>query len=157
NDEQLEFRTRLWEMRNKNPLPDAELERNPALFLRSSMLSRILTVADVYKKIVDVPGHIFDLGCWWGQTSVLFENLRAIYEPSNKQRRIVCFDSFEGYTNWTEEDKKSEIFNQNTYAVASGYEGFLKELLETHEGLNNLGHQRGMHEIVKGDATKTVK
>jgi hypothetical protein len=119
--------------------------------------ARESTVNDVYKKIVDVPGHIFDLGCWWGQNSVLFENLRAIYEPFNKQRKIVCFDSFEGYTNWSDKDQKSEIFNQNTYATAAAYDVFLRARLETHEGLNNLGHQRGIHEVVKGDATKTVK
>ena len=156
NDDQLEFRTKLWLMRNENPLPEAELERNPGLFLRSSLLSRILTVSDVYKTIIDIPGSIFDLGCWWGQNSVLFENLRAIYEPFNKQRKIVSFDSFEGYTNWSDKDLKSEVFNENTYATSASYEQFLKTLLETHEGLNNLGHQRGIHEIVKGDATKTV-
>ena len=156
NEEQLRFRTKLWEMRNHNPLPEPELERNPALFLRSSLLSRILTVSDVYRTIVDVPGAVFDLGCWWGQNSVLFENLRAIYEPFNKQRKIVCFDSFEGYTNWSDKDKKSDVFDQNTYATAENYDQFLRALLETHEGINNLGHQRGIHEVVKGDATKTV-
>lgn len=157
NQEQLEFRTRLWEMRKNNPLPEAELERNPALFLRSSLLARLIALNDVYKLIIDLPGTVLDLGCWWGQNSVLFENLRAIYEPFNKQRKIVSFDSFEGYTNWSDKDQKSEIFNQNTYAVASGHEEFLRTLLETHEGINNLGHQRGIHEVVKGDATKTVK
>lgn len=157
NAEQLEFRTKLWHMRNNNPLPEPELERNPALFLRSSLLARIIAMNDVYKMIVDVPGAVFDLGCWWGQNSVLFENFRAIYEPFNKQRKIVCFDSFEGYTNWSDKDKKSDVFNQNTYATAPGYESFLRTLLETHEGINNLGHQRGIHEVVKGDATKTVR
>ena len=157
NDEQLRFKTRLWEMRNKNPLPEAELERNMGLFLRGSLLARFVTVSDIYRMIVDVPGVIFDLGCWWGQNSVLFENLRAIYEPFNKQRKIVCFDSFEGYTHWSDKDQKSEIFNQDTYATSPGYEGFLRELLETHEGLNALGHQRGIHEVVKGDAALTVK
>jgi hypothetical protein len=156
NEDQLDFRTKLWELRNKNPLPEPELERNPALFLRSSLLARILAVSDVYRTIIDVPGQVFDLGCWWGQNSVLFENCRAIFEPFNKQRKIVSFDSFEGYTNWSEKDQKSEIFNQNTYSTGSGYEQFLANLLETHEGNNNLGHQRGVHEVVKGDATKSV-
>lgn len=156
NDDQLAFRTKLWELRNNNPLPEPELERNPALFLRSSLLARILTAAEVYRLIVDVPGTIFDLGCWWGQNSVLFENFRALYEPFNKQRKIVCFDSFEGYTNWSDKDIKGDVFNQNTYATSANYDDFLRMLLETHEGLNNLGHQRGIHEVVKGDATKTV-
>jgi hypothetical protein len=156
NEEQLRFRTRLWEMRSKNPLPEPELERNPMLWVRSSLLARTLAMSDVYRMIVDVPGSVLDLGCWWGQNSVLFENLRAIFEPFNKQRRILSFDSFEGYVGWSKQDQKSDVFNQNTYATGAGYDQFLRELLETHEGNNNLGHQRGIHEVIKGDATRTV-
>src|SRR4051812_22550466 len=87
NEDQLDFRNKLWEMRNKNPLPEAELERNPGLFVRSSLLARFLAITDVYRTIIDVPGSVFDLGCWWGQNSVLFENCRSIFEPFNKQRK----------------------------------------------------------------------
>jgi hypothetical protein len=143
-------------MRNSSPLPEAELERNPGLFLRSPLLARIIALNNCYKRIIDIPGAVLDLGCWWGQNSVLFENFRSIYEPFNKQRKIIAFDTFEGYTNWTDKDKKSEVLNQNTYSTTFGYEQFLKELLETHEGNNNLPHIRGNHEIIKGDATITI-
>lgn len=156
NDEQLQFRTQLHEMYKASPLPEPELERNIGLYLRSSLLARFLALSDVYKKIVDVPGAVFDLGCWWGQASVLMENFRALYEPFNKQRKIVCFDTFEGYSNWSNKDSKSESYNQNTYSTGVDYPAYLRQLLETHEGINNLGHQRGMHEVVAGDATKTV-
>jgi hypothetical protein len=157
DEDQLIFRTKLWEMRRTNPLPEPELERNPALFIRSSLLARFIAINDVYRMIIDIPGSIFDLGCWWGQNTILFENYRAIYEPFNKQRRIVSFDSFEGYVHWSEQDQRSDIFNQNTYSTSAGYDAFLRALLETHEGINALGHQRGMHEVMKGDATKTVR
>lgn len=157
DEEQLRFRTKLWGMRRDNPLPEPELERNPALFIRSSLLARFIAISDVYRMIIDIPGNIFDLGCWWGQNTILFENYRAIYEPFNKQRRIVSFDSFEGYIHWSEQDQRSDIFNQNTYSTSQGYETFLRALLETHEGINALGHQRGLHEVMKGDATKTVR
>lgn len=157
NSEQLEFRTKLFGMLKNNPLPEAELERNMGLFVRGSLLARLITISDLYRRIVDIPGTIFDLGCWWGQNSILFENCRSIFEPFNKQRKIVSFDSFEGYTSWCDKDKKTEILNQNTYSTSLGYEVFLRELLECHEGINNLGHQRGIHEVIRGDATNTVK
>jgi hypothetical protein len=156
NELQLNFRNKLWNMRNSSTLHEAELERNPALFLRSPILARIIALNNIYQKIVNIPGSILDLGCWWGQNSVLFENFRSIYEPFNKQRKIIAFDTFEGYTNWSQKDQKSEVLNQNTYSTSSGYENFLKELLETHEGNNNIPHIRGCHEIIKGDATITV-
>jgi hypothetical protein len=40
---------------------------------------------------------LVEFGTWYGQNLVLLENLRAILEPFNKQRRIVGFDTFTGY------------------------------------------------------------
>lgn len=73
-----------------------EKERSLGLFLRGSLLARILAVAHIYQQIVEIPGIVFDIGTWRGQTAVLCENFRAIYEPLHFNRRIVCFDTFEG-------------------------------------------------------------
>jgi hypothetical protein len=154
--DQLMFRTKLWKMRSENPLPEPELERNQALFIRSSLLARFIAISDIYRMIIDIPGNILDLGCWWGQNTILFENYRAIFEPFNKQRKIISFDSFEGYVHWSDGDQKSQAINQNTYATAPDYDDFLRILLDTHEGINAFGHQRGIHEVLKGDATVTV-
>ena len=49
---------------------------------------------------------ILEFGTRFGHNLVVFENLRAIYEPFNKTREIVGFDTFEGYKNFTEMIKK---------------------------------------------------
>jgi len=87
---------------------------------------------------------------------VLFENYRAIYEPFNKSRKIIGFDTFTGYTGKNEFDVNSEIFEDGNYSVGAEYEKILKELLEIHERNNILGHVTGVHELVSGDIRKTV-
>lgn len=153
---QLEFRNILWEKFKDCKLSEPELERSLGLFLRGSLLARFLAINEVYKKVIQIPGDIFDLGTWYGQNAVLSENLRAIYEPFNKQRRIICFDTFEGYQNWSPNDVKSENYQEKTYSTGKEYANFLTELLEIHEGSNVLGHLRKRHQVVMGDATKTV-
>src|SRR5262245_50151490 len=117
SDVQLEFRNKLWEKFRSAPLSPPELERSLGLFVRGSLLARFLAVDEVYRKIVHLPGCIFEFGCWRGQTSVLCENLRAIHEPFNKRRRIIAFDTFEGYTKMGDKDRPSASFNERTYSV----------------------------------------
>ena len=61
-----------------------------------------MATADIYRQIVSIPGDVLDIGTWRGQTAVLCENFRAIYEPLHFNRRIVCFDTFEGYKGYSE-------------------------------------------------------
>lgn len=156
NSAQISSRNKLWQMFRDCKLSDAEMERSLGLFIRGSLLARFLAIADIYKEIVDIPGDIFDLGTWRGQNAVLSENLRSIHEPFNKQRKIICFDTFEGYTNWSDKDRKSQNYQDHTYSTGPEYATYLAELLKTHEGCNALGNIQGQHQIISGDASQTV-
>jgi hypothetical protein len=134
--EQQVFRVKLREMYEKSPLAIDDMMTNFGLYLRGSALVKFLVLNDLYLRIKDVPGSILEFGCWFGQNLVILENLRAIYEPFNKTRQMVGFDTFQGYTRASAND-------------AGG-------LLEIHEGNNVLGHIRGVHRIIKGDVTKTT-
>ena len=142
-------------MRNYAATPE-EAERSLGLFLRGSLLARIFAVAEIYQQIIDLPGAVFDIGTWRGQTAVLCENLRAIYEPLHLNRRIVCFDTFEGYQGFSEKDKPTDLHQDGTYGVGADYDVFLAHLLELHEKSNAMGHNHGKHKVIKGDCRHTI-
>lgn len=135
---------------------DAERERSLGLFLRGSLLARIFATADIYRQIVDIPGAIFDIGTWRGQTAVLCENLRALYEPLHFNRRIVCFDTFEGYQGFSEKDQATALHRDGTYNVGEAYANYLRELLVLHEKSNAMGHNHGKHRVIAGDCRETI-
>ena len=156
-DQSIEARWKLFEMMNAYRATDDEKERSLGLFLRGSLLARIFAVADIYKLIVDIPGCIFDIGTWRGQTAVLCENMRAIFEPLHFNRRIVCFDTFEGYKGFGEKDKASRLHQDGTYALeGTDYAQFLEQLLIVHEQNNAMGHNSGKHKVVRGDCRVTI-
>jgi hypothetical protein len=97
-----------------------------------------------------------DLGTWRGQTAVICENLRAIFEPLHFARRIVCFDTFEGYVGFAEKDKATTLHREGTYKVDPEYSEYLSELLEIHERSNAMGHNHGKHKVIKGDCRETL-
>ena len=102
--EQIKHREILYKLFRERPLSDEELLICPGLYMRSSALAKILFIDEAYKLIIDKPGIIVEFGTWWGQNLILFENLRAIYEPFNQSRRIVGFDTFTGYPKLTVEE-----------------------------------------------------
>ena len=105
---QQDFRAQLREMYEKSPIPTEDMMTNFGLYLRASGLVKFLVLNDLYLRIKDIPGAILEFGCWFGQNLIIFENLRAIYEPFNKTRQIVGFDTFDGYTRSSANDARGD-------------------------------------------------
>ncbi|TKT72907.1 class I SAM-dependent methyltransferase [Afipia massiliensis] len=156
SDDQQMYRQRLVQMFEKSPLPLGERLFNIGMYTRSSILVKFLVMSDIYLRVRDIPGQFLEFGTWWGQNLILLENLRAIHEPFNKQRVIVGFDTFDGYTELSDKDKPSEVWGENSYSTGLSYVDYLRELLEIHEGSNVLGQIRGCHRLIVGDVEKTA-
>ena len=59
-------------------------------------ISRILVRYELYKKIIDLSGDIFEFGCYFGSGVTTFLQLGELLEPHNYTRRIFGFDTFDG-------------------------------------------------------------
>ena len=152
----LKARAQLFGFLKNYPATEEETERSLGLFLRGSLLARIFAIRELYEKIVMLPGVIIDLGTWRGQTAVVCENLRAIFEPLHFNRRIICFDTFQGYRGFSERDRQTELHKDGTYNVGAGYAGLLMQLLVLHEQNNAMGHNCGKHQVIAGDCRATL-
>jgi hypothetical protein len=152
--EALDFREKLREMFINSPLPADELMFNLGLYVRSSLFVKFLVLNDLYLRFKSVPGVLMEFGTWWGQNLILLENLRAIYEPFNKERKIIGFDTFDGYAPNAGIADVAQI--HGGYRTAPDYPAYLAELLQVHEGNNAFGHARGNHELVSGRVEETA-
>jgi len=137
------------------PLAEDELLANLGLFLTSKTLSRLLFFHEMYRKIVDTHGIICEFGVRWGQTLSLLSALRGIYEPFNRHRKIVGFDTFAGFRGMSEEDGAACKCTDGSFSVSAGYDDYLDEILGLQEALNPISHLKKW-ELVKGDAVETV-
>jgi len=145
----------LYKLFAERPMPDEQLLINLGIYMRSGVLSKILFINELYELIRNVPGVIMEFGTWWGQNLILFENLRAIYEPFNQNRRIIGFDSFEGYLKISPKDKESETIKVGGYTVSEDYKDYLEKMLAYHESNNILSNIK-KHSLIKGDVTETI-
>ena len=153
--DRLKNRERLYQLFKDRPMPDDQLLISLGLYMRSSALTKVLYINELYQRIIDIPGVIMEFGVWWGQNIILFENLRAIYEPFNYDRRVIGFDTFEGYPGLSDKDKKSETVKSEGYTVTKEYREYLLQLIDYHERENVLYYNR-KHQLIKGDASKTI-
>ena len=145
-------RQELLRLFRERQIGEEELLVNLGLYMRSGALARILFLNEIYQKITKIPGVVCEFGVWWGQSLVVFENLRAVYEPYNHTRRVVGFDTFTGYDGIGDADKRSTTIAEGVYGVPDRYESYLDALLSCHEQENVMSHIR-KHELVKGDAS----
>src|SRR5687768_331306 len=137
------------------PLPDDEILANMGLFLSSKALSRILFFYELYQKVVHTHGIIVEFGVRWGQTLSILSALRGIFEPFNRHRKIVGFDTFEGFRGISEQDGQLSKSKEGSFSVSPDYEEYLDKILFLQEQLNPIGHLK-KYELVKGDAVETI-
>jgi hypothetical protein len=156
NNQEQDARLKLANLLEECKIPKPEILSNLGLFLNSKNLSRILFMNYIYQKIIDVQGVVFDLGTRWGQNMSLFSSLRGIYEPYNRHRKIIGFDTFEGFVEVTPEDGESNLMHTGNVTVSPNYENYLNEIMECHEQDNPLSHIKKFS-IIKGDANITVQ
>jgi hypothetical protein len=149
-------RETMLELFKKCPIPENELLQNLGLFIKRQDLSRIMFMHEMYQKIIDVHGVIIEFGTRWGQNLALFESFRGMYEPYNYNRKIIGFDSFEGFPSVHAKDGQHNIIKMGSYSVTKGYEDYLDSILSYHETESPTSHIKKF-QLIKGDAIKETQ
>ena len=153
---QEEARNQLRNLFKNRPFSDDLLLTNFGLFARASALSKLFFLHEAYLNIRSIPGDIYVFGVWLGQDVVVFESQRAMLEPYNASRKIIGFDTFKGYSGFSDNDLLSDTIKDQGYTTSQTYVQFLEELLAYHRKENTMGHAV-THRLIEGDVSKTVK
>lgn len=146
---------RMAECLRETPVPTGELAHNLGLYCSSKTMTRMLFFYELYKKLVDTHGVIMEFGVRWGQTLSVLSALRGIFEPFNRHRKIIGFDTFAGFSGVCDKDGARSGCDEGAYSVPGGYEAHLEEILKLQEDLNPISHLKKF-ELVKGDVRSTI-
>ena len=146
-------RSGLLEQFQASPIPDTEVLANLPLYLNRQTLSRLLWVHELYQRIIPVHGVVMEFGVRWGRDLALFTAMRGIYEPYNYSRKIVGFDTFQGFPAVSERDSAS--MSKGDYGVTENYRAHLEAVVRYHELESPMAHIEKT-EIVAGDVRETA-
>lgn len=137
-----------------SPIPKEEIARNLLLFADRRILSRFLFMNELYLKSLDIHGSIFEFGVRYGVNTSVLTSLRGIHEPYNHNRKIIAFDTFEGFTDIDAKNDDKSI-KDGDFGVPKNYIDFLNSVLQIHESLAPLSNIK-KYEFIKGDINHTL-
>jgi len=129
----------------------AEVANNPMLWIDRRTFTNILTKVEMFNMVKNVQGSIVECGVYQGNGLSTYYHLSSILEPVAFNRKVIGFDTFEGFPAVTNADSSS-IPERHLSDV--NYDLLIK-VLEINDLNRNLGHIPKI-DLVKGDATKTI-
>jgi len=123
-------------------------------FVPRQSISYFLARAKVFEAIVGLHGAVLDFGVHRGSSLFAWAQLSAILEPYNHNRRIVGFDSFEGFSevesvDESEQDRELALKRAGGMAIEEGARE-LRQAADIYDLNRPLGHV-GRVEIVDGE------
>lgn len=105
-----------------------EICRNFSIYTRRIFLKRFLAHYELFRRVVDLPGDIVELGVYRGTTLMHWANFLEIRCMGDRQKQIFGFDNFRGFTTLHEKDGTSD---QTVSKVTSGFDAqVFEEILE---------------------------
>ncbi len=124
-----------------------EFENKFYLSCHPSRLGKFLAQNELYKKIINLPGEIVELGVFKGASLSRFAILRNIYEQ-NTSREIIGFDTFAEFPET--EYEKDKYFTKLHNNISNSI-----DVDELYLSLNKRGIGEGI-ELVKGNILETI-
>ena len=150
-----EARKKLLKLFKNTPVPDHSILDNLELYMRPQRISEILALEKLYIKILNNHGIIIEFGVRWGRHISVFNALRATYEPYNFYRKILGFDTFEGFLAPADKDGDSDRVFKGSMKVSDKYEKHLNSVISLHEKEAPMSHIRHSY-LFKGDAPEQL-
>jgi len=109
------------------------------LYCGVSNLAFRLSVIDLLRSTLDVPGHVVEFGSWKGSNVLLMAKILKIFDPMGS-KLVHCFESFEGLKTFSENDKNAKSETQGKYQ--GSYEE-LVEVISLYEMKNDVVIHKG--------------
>lgn len=128
---------------------------NFPVYTKRQDLTRFLVRHELFKKVLEVHGSIVECGVRAGGGLMSWLHFSSIYEPYNHNRKVIGFDTFEGFPSVSEEDGKAEGVKVGGMGVPLDTYRTLKGWIEVHDRDRPLGHVPKV-ELVKGNACQTI-
>ena len=128
-----------------------EIAGAPFVYIDRQTLSTSLTRIHLFEKIIDVQGAIVECGVHRANSLFLYYHLSTILEPFNFNRKIIGFDTFEGFRSLSKNDsvQLSEGDFSDTNVDA------LQKWADLQDGNRAVPHIPKI-ELIKGDAILTI-
>lgn len=132
-----------------------KIEAFPKFASRQS-IAKFLTKYELFKQILEVNGSIVECGVLHGAGTLTWAKLSSIFEPANHTRKVIGFDTFEGFPGVSEADTRTGQFHDLAKGGLTGSaKRNVERAVEVYDLNRAIGHIAKV-ELVEGDLTQTA-
>lgn len=142
----------------RTELTQFEMLRNFPVFTPRFNIARFLSHYEIFKKVVELPGVIVDLGIYRGASLFTWAKLCEIFCPTDVRKVVYGFDTFEGFAKISKEDGPENIVQDVRPGGYFGGTSVEQDLMLARDAMNCDRHIRHLErvELIKGDVIKTI-
>lgn len=151
-------RVNLEEYYQSSPGSNVEKLYNFTKYVPRKRLTRYLSRTELFRKVLEVQGIVVECGVLFGGSLMTWAQASAIFEPLNSQRKVVGFDTFDGFVELSDKDKTgtaAESHDQGFKFGETDIHGDLLQSVKLFDQDRQLGHIEKV-ELVKGDVLETI-
>lgn len=148
-----DYRRKMEEYWERSPGTAVWKLQNFTKYVARQELTRFLLKYEIFKQVLDVQGSIIECGVLAGCGLMTWAHLSAIFEPLNYQRKVIGFDTFEGFTTLTDKDKLTKVAQLGGLALDS-YDDII-EAIDIYDTNRTMGSEEKVI-LVRGDMLTTV-
>jgi hypothetical protein len=153
--EELDYMDGLDRLLDESRYSRVEQMMNFALYTPRQDVARFLTKHEIFKRVLGVQGSIVECGVFFGGGLATWAQLSAIYEPVNHQRRVIGFDTFEGFPDMAGADAGATSAEAHAGGLAIDSHDEITRAAALLDLNRPVGHIPKI-ELVRGDATETI-
>ena len=125
---------------------------NPFLFSSRIIMQNMLVRIELFDMIQDVPGAIIECGVAHGNSLMEFAYLSSIKEPYAINRKIIGFDTFDGFTSLAPFERAKGL-SEKDFSECSDIP--IVTAVELYDMDRPMYHMPRV-ELIKGDAVQTI-
>ena len=140
---------------NESPYLPLEKIENFAKYIPRQSLTKFLTRFKLFEMTKNIPGSIIECGVALGGGLMAFAQFSAILEPNNLSRKIIGFDTFDGFHSIDNIDRNQNnpsLFDELNYPDS---EKDIRKSIELFDKNRFISHIPKV-ELVRGDATELI-
>jgi hypothetical protein len=143
------------EIFDKGKYSSESILRNWSAYVMRRDLTRFISHYELFKKVIDLPGSIVELGVFRGASFFTWANLMETFLPFDRSRSVYGFDSFEGLQDFSTLDGK---LSTDVAKEVGGYKASREELelLTDVHNMDNLIPNTSRAELVIGDLKESL-
>lgn len=140
---------------DESPCPTAHKLSNFPKYVRRQDISRFLCRYEIFKRQLNIKGSIVECGVHHGGGTMTWAQISATLEPYNYHRKIIGFDTFQGFPSVANQDGSGEHARVGAFREGYDTHAELSRAISEFDG-NRFIHQKQKVELVKGDANETI-